>query len=340
MMEVGTNSARPGDVKVIPFDAICDAVTPESVIAAVRGGFVAHARRRVSQAPATHLAFHDADGRLVGDCHLKWGHDRASEFFVIKVATGFYDNPNHSLPSSDGLMLLVSARTGAPGALLEDRGWLTDARTAAAGALAVEAAGLERVGTLGVLGTGTQANLQARWIAAHRPVGRVLIWGRRADAAEMLAADLRSDSIDAVSEVDAASVATKSDVLVTTTPSSEPLLMNGDVQDGSVIVAVGADTRGKREFDPALLRRAERIICDDPGQCLDHGELQYGGIDPGRLERLGDLLASRPDARPRRASGVTIVDLTGIAAQDVAVAQACWADMHNDRASLTTPNVR
>lgn len=312
-------------MRIVTYDEVRSVATPAAVVEAVRASFVAQAAGRIRQALTSHLAFHDADRRIIGDCHVKWGHAESSDFFVVKIATGFYGNPQHGLPASNGLMLLISARTGEPAVLLEDRGWLTDARTAAAGVLAVEAAGVDRVGTVGVLGSGTQADLQARWIAAHMSVGRVLIWGRREEAVLWLVAGLRRDGIDAAAARSASDVAAQSDVIVTTTPSREPLLFSDDVRNGTVLVAVGADAFGKRELDPALLGRAERIVCDDPVQCLEHGELQTSGIDIGRLELLGELL-SRPRAkRPSRALGITVVDLTGIAAQDVVAAQACWA---------------
>lgn len=328
-MNVASRQITPaGCLQVVPIEAIRAAITPERAIAAVRAGLVAYAAGRVRQALTSHLDFHDA-GRLAGECHVKWGHDAPSSLFVIKVATGFYGNPRHGLPSSNGLMLLMSARTGAPVALLEDGGWLTNARTAAAGALAVEAAGVDRVATLGIVGTGTQAAMQARWISTHVPVGRVLVWGREGYAAERLTSDLCSAYLNAATGASIADLTAESDVIVTTTPATEPILMNGDVRDGTVIVAVGADALGKRELEPSLLRRAERIICDDPDQCLDQGELQGVEMDPDRLERLGHLLSLPSSARPSRANGVTIIDLTGIATQDVAVAQACWAAISN-----------
>lgn len=313
----------PG-MRVVPYEEVRAVATPGRIVEAVRVGFMAHASGRVRQALTSHLAFAGDGGARAGDCHVKWGHDEASTYFVIKVATSFYSNPQHGLPSSNGLVLLMSAQTGEPVALLEDRGWLTDARTAAAGVLASEAAGIERIDTLGVLGTGIQAGLQARWIAAHRQVSRVLVWGRRPGAAGQLVADLRASGIESAVAERVSDLATQSDLIVTTTPSFTPLLMNSDVKDGTAIVAIGADARGKRELDRALLHRADRIICDDPAQCLDHGELQDSGIDAGRLERIGELLLKSETKGASRAAGVTIVDLTGIATQDVAAAQACW----------------
>lgn len=324
-----------GGMRVIDYEAIRAVATQELIVDAVREGFIGHAAGRIRQAPISHLAFSDtASGRLIGDCHIKWGHEQASRLFVIKVATGFYNNPTLGLPSSNGFMLLMSAITGAPLALLADRGWLTDARTAAAGALALTAVGVEHLDTLGILGAGTQGSMQARWIAAQQSVGRVLLWGRNRAASERLATELREDGIEADVAATPSAVAAQADAIVTTTAARMPLLMNDDVRNGTVIVAIGADAHGKRELDPTLLRRAERVICDDPAQCLDHGELQDSGVDLQCIKLLGSLLALGAGELPRKAAGVTVVDLTGIAAQDIFVAKACWNALGNSDAGM------
>src|SRR6056297_870519 len=124
-----------------------------------------------------------------GEVDVKTAYIPGFDGFAIKVSPGFFDNPKIGLPSLNGLMILFSARTGLVDALLMDNGYLTDVRTAAAGAVAAKHLAPD-VRTAGVIGTGVQARLQIR--AAHlvRPFEEVLVWGRNTAKAEACARDI------------------------------------------------------------------------------------------------------------------------------------------------------
>lgn len=299
-------------MEILPAWKILAAAGPDLVIPAVRQALIDHSAGRIVSPPPGHLGFADPPG----DCHIKFGRARGSSIFVIKVATGFYDNPKRGLPSSNGLMLVMSAETGAPLALLEDEGWLTDARTAAAGVAAVQACAPEHNGILGILGAGVQAELQARWIAERCGFRQVAVWARDPSKAARLAGKLPNPILCRTP----AEVAAQASVIVSCTPSREPLLRAEEIGATRLIVAMGADAPGKRELDPALIDRADLIVCDDIGQCLDHGEIQGKEMAPERLTTLGAIL----EKGRKQASGLTIVDLTGLPAQDIAVATEVW----------------
>ena len=300
-------------MRIVDAETIRGLATPQAVVASVRSALIAHATGEILSPPPGHLSF-DAPP---GDCHIKFGRAQGSSIFVIKVATGFYDNPKRGLSSSNGLMLVLSAEDGAPLALLNDQGWLTDARTAAAGVVAVEACGGPRGDTLGLIGAGVQAHMQARWIAAAHGFRNIAVWGRSPAKAERLSDSLRKDGFAVTTCATTGAVAACALTIVTCTPSRAPLLQDSAVGREHLIVAVGADAPGKRELDPAIVARADRIVCDDVGQCLDHGEIQGQSPDPTRLAVLGELLRS---AAPLRPGSLTVVDLTGLPAQDIAVA--------------------
>lgn len=100
------------------------------------------------------------------------------------------------------------------------------------------------------------------------------------------------------------------------------------MRPGTHITAVGADAPGKQELDAALVAAADGLFADLASQCLDHGELAVayaaGLIDAGRVTDLGDVLGD--PARGRQAEAdMTIADLTGIAAQDIAIAKVVLA---------------
>src|ERR1700675_4050577 len=102
------------------------------VISVVRGALIRHAEGAVQSPMPGQLTFPDVNG----DCHIKYGYMSGAELFVVKVATGFYNNPQRGLAVNNGLMILFDATTGAPRCLFQDEGWMTAWRTAAAVALA------------------------------------------------------------------------------------------------------------------------------------------------------------------------------------------------------------
>ena len=90
------------------------------------------------------------------------------------------------------------------------------------------------------------------------------------------------------------------------------------VQPGSHITAVGADAPGKHELDPLLIDEANILVADSRSQCFDHGELSVASEGSSVVE-LGEILSGSAVGRSTDQQ-VTIADLTGIAAQDIAIA--------------------
>ncbi|MGH8180787.1 MAG: NAD(P)-dependent oxidoreductase [Steroidobacteraceae bacterium] len=301
-------------MRVIELEEILTGLDESAALEAVARGFQRHARGEAEVPPPMHLAFSNPPG----DCHVKAAAVAGAEVFVLKLATGFPGNLARGLPASNGFMAVVSAKTGELLALLHDRGQLTDLRTAMAGAIAARAIASSRRDTLGVVGTGTQARLQARWIARHLGCRSVLIWGRHAGRAAALAADLGAQAVEL------GELCARADLIVTTTPATEPLLTAPMVRPGARIVAVGADSPGKRELDVQILTRA-RIVVDSRAQCIDHGEagwaVRAGLVDPASLIELGALLTA-PIAFGDEET--VVADLTGVAIQDFEIARSVW----------------
>jgi ornithine cyclodeaminase len=244
--------------------------------------------------------------------------------FAIKVSPGFFDNPKLGLSSLNGLMILFSAKTGLVEAVYLDNGYLTDIRTAAAGAVAARHLAPETVETAGVIGTGVQARLQIQ--AAHlvRPFSRVLVHGRDPAKAETCAEDIaRALGIEAEAVTDPAALVADSQLVVTTTPARSPVLMADWLHPGLHITAMGSDQEGKNEIDPAALAAADLYVCDRVSQCETSGELEAariaGVLTDVTPPELGEVIAGTAPGR-RAASDVTICDLTGTGAQDTAIA--------------------
>jgi ornithine cyclodeaminase len=259
-----------------------------------------------------------------GEVDVKTAYLPGFDGFAIKVSPGFFDNPKLGLPSLNGLMILFSATTGLVEALFLDNGYLTDVRTAAAGAVAAKYMAPQTVETAGVMGTGVQARLQMQ--AAHlvRPFRRALVWGRDAAKAEACAADLADAlGIEARAAPDPAALMAESQLVVTTTPARAPILQAEWLHPGLHVTAMGSDQHEKTEIDPKALVAADLYVCDRVGQCERLGELRAAkaaGLwtkpTPPELGAVvGGKLPGRPDPE-----AVTICDLTGTGAQDTAIA--------------------
>ncbi|WP_298845191.1 ornithine cyclodeaminase family protein [uncultured Roseobacter sp.] len=287
---------------------------------AIEAAYRAASSGDVNLPPVGHITFPDRDA----DCHIKYGHVKGDRTFVIKVATGFPQNDQRGLPGGNGIVLVMSAETGTVQAILHDEMVLTDIRTGLGGAVASRTLARTDSKRVLVVGTGPQARRQIEAHAVLMPQLSFAVWGRDSGKAAQLVVEM-SDNFDVTSAPDLQIAARQADIIVTATGSTTPLLVSDWVQPGTHITAVGADAPGKQELDVALIARADVLAVDLASQCLDHGEVshaaQSGLIRPGDLTEIGTLLQGsglgRTDERQ-----ITVADLTGIAAQDIAMANA------------------
>ena len=135
-------------------------IRPAEVIAAMERAFVAYSRGEAIIPPVGQMEFEDPPG----DCHIKYGYLRRGTTFTVKIATGFSKNPERGLPSSNGVILVFSDQTGELLTILLDEGYLTDVRTAAAGAVAAKYLAPPKIECIGMFGAGTQARLQLEFL--------------------------------------------------------------------------------------------------------------------------------------------------------------------------------
>lgn len=301
-------------MRIVELPEILTALDEEAALAAIEDGFRWLHRGRVQIAEVAHLNFEAPPG----DCHVKGGYIAGDDVFVFKFATSFYRNPEQGLSSSNGCMIVVSAKTGEQLAMLKDQGVLTDKRTAMAGGIAARAIVRPGSKVLGVVGTGIQAAMQAEMISRLLGLEEILVYGRSAEKAAALAVELGG------SAVGLEELCARADLIVTTTPSTSPVLTADLVRRGTRIVAVGADTPGKQELETALTAKA-RLIVDSAMQCAHHGEagwaIRAGLIGPDSLVELGALLEDPVEFAD---DDIVVADLTGVAVQDIAIAKTVW----------------
>lgn len=306
------------DVRILTEQDLRAAVPLDlAAVDVVERAFVALATEDVVMPPILSMDLPQANGEV----DVKTAYIPGFDGFAIKVSPGFFDNPKIGLPSLNGLMILFSAKTGLVDALLMDNGYLTDVRTAAAGAVAARHLAGD-VQTAGVIGTGVQARMQIE--AAHlvRPFQRVQVWGRDPVKAAALAVELGNRlEIEAEVQTDRADLVRACQLVVTATPSRHPLIEADWLHPGLHITAMGADQGGKTEIAPKAVAAATRYVCDRISQCAVAGELEalLAAEMPVSPMELGDVIAGKVVGRSA-ADAVTICDLTGTGAQDTAIA--------------------
>jgi ornithine cyclodeaminase len=306
-------------MKTVELPEIRRALAGLDVLPLIEAGLVAYSEGRAVVPPVGELILDE------GEAHIKYGFIRGEPWYVIKIASGFYGNPERGLPSGDGVMLLFSQATGQPVATLLDRGHLTDVRTAAAGAVGARYLAPSRVERIGVAGTGVQARLQLQHLKPITDCRSVLAWGRHEERLEAYRRDMEAEGFEVSVTLDPADLGAKCQLIVTTTPAAEPLLRSGDIRPGTHINAIGSDAPHKQELDPVILSRASLVVADSRAQCRERGEiahaLEAGALSPDQVSELGDVIAGRA---PRRTSNdqITVFDSTGVAVQDIQIASA------------------
>ncbi len=267
------------------------------------------------------------------EVHVKGALLRGDRYMVLKVATGFYRNRERGLPSGDGLFLLLDAETGRPAWLLEEHGYLTDLRTAAAIALTLKYLAPREVTEALLVGAGAVGRLAAFAIVAERPITRLTIWNRSPDRAAALARELAGVVETRVAGALDPEVRAHR-IIVTATASTAPLIFAAAVHPGTHVTSAGTGSPEKVELEPALLARADKLVADRVAQTERYGNLRHaiaaGAMGADRVyAELGELALGRRPGRERE-DEITVADLTGVGVQDAAIAQAVVAAIEGD----------
>ncbi len=308
-------------MKIISLSEIQAVLPGLDLIPAIEAGFVAYSDGRAVVPPIGELLL------ARGDVHIKYGYIQDDEYYVIKIASGFYDNPKIGLPSSNGLMLLFRQETGELLSVLLDEGHLTDVRTGVAGAIAAKYLAPAHVQRIGIVGTGTQARQQLKHLVQVRACRDVLVWGRGEAQLERYKDDMEALGFAIEGTRERAEILRTCNLVVTCTPATKPLLHAADLQPGTHITAVGSDTPEKQELDGAILGRADLVVADSITQCLERGEIhkaiQSSHITEDDVLELGDVIYGKEPGRTSE-DQITVADLTGVAVQDIQIATAVF----------------
>jgi ornithine cyclodeaminase/alanine dehydrogenase-like protein (mu-crystallin family) len=247
---------------------------------------------------------------------------RGDGLALLKWVTSFPGNSGRGLPVVRGAVLLSDADTGEELAVIECAS-VTSLRTGGAAAVSARALARDDAATVGVIGCGVNGAWAARCLAAAG-YGPGICADNRQEAAAALAAELgwsAGGREEAVAQ----------DVVVTITPGDEPVVRHADLRPGQHLAVLGADAHGKAEVELEALRTC-RLFCDDWEQASAGGELAHG-VDAGAVSRkdvteIGAVLTGSAAGRGGDEE-ITLFDSTGLAIQDLAIAQAvyeAWRD--------------
>jgi alanine dehydrogenase len=292
-------------------------------LAAVADAFRAYGEGRVNMPPKAYLILAQGDFRaMYGEIFLPEAH-----ICGLKWVNVHPHNPARGLLTVMAKILLNDPETGMEFADL-DGTHVTDFRTGAAGGLAAKYLARPEASRLGLIGAGAQARTQVAAIVKVRPIREIVVFNRHLEHARGLAAELSAAhgvKVRAVTEAQEA--VTGMDIVVTTTPSTSPVVRREWVSPGTHLNAIGADAAGKQELDPDILKAA-RVVVDDWAQASHSGEinvaLAQGEITPEHIYgSLGEIVAGKKSGRGSPGE-ITVFDSTGLIIQDLALGYAVY----------------
>jgi len=308
-------------MRIIELDEIKRILPNINLIPDIETGFIAYSTNLANVPPVGELIMEK------GEVHIKYGCLNQDEFYVIKIASGFYENHQLGLATGNGLMLLFSQETGELVCILLDEGYLTDIRTAVAGAIAAKHLAPRKVDRIGIVGAGVQARQQLLQLKNITGCRQVLVWSKFEEELPGFKQDMDQDGFQVETTSESSQILKTCNLVVTCTPSQEVLLSANDLQTGTHITAVGSDTPEKQELDSNILRQADLVVADSIPQCLLRGEiyraLGSGHIVQDSIVELGNVISGAAEGRTSD-SQITVSDLTGVAVQDIKIASAVF----------------
>lgn len=309
--------------KVFTEEEIRNLLVGIDLLPLIEKAFTLYSNSQVQLPPVTELNFE----KPPGDVHIKCASVKEMPYYVVKIASGFYENPSKGISSSQGLMLLFDSKTGCTNAVLLDNGLLTDIRTGLAGAVCAKYLAPKNITQIGIVGAGIQAQMQLKYLKTVTECRKVSVWARSEAGLKKFIDEIDDEYWDITPTTNLQELAENSNLIVTTTPSREYLIKKEWIKPGTHITAVGSDTPHKVELDPNLVANADLIVVDSLEQCKFRGELyqmhQSALLPKKDVVELGKIIINEELGR-KNASDITIADLTGIATQDLMIAQGIY----------------
>ena len=293
----------------------------DSVLPIIEDGFSQQAAGRVVTFPAVRVGLQEFDS-VFG---IKSGFVNKTSTLGLKAGGYWGKRVAAGKPGHFSTIVLFDPSDGRPLAIM-DGNYITELRTAAAGAIAAKHLSRSDVDGLavGLIGSGVQGRSQIKGLLRVLKVARVQVFDIDRKASETVAGDLRKEGVSALSVATPQEAVANADVILTTTPSKKAIVLDDWITPGMHINAMGADTRGKQELDTNILCRAT-VVVDDRRQAGELGEWQHmvaaGLADKHPIyAELGEITAGIKPGRTDNRE-ITVFDGTGVSFQDLATAR-------------------
>ncbi len=289
----------------------------DAVIDAVEHAYKSFNSGKTIMPPITSIGIPEHNGEM----DFKSGYSRDNDLISMKIAGGFYDNPqNYGLSSCVALICLLDAANGVPVCVM-DGSLITGIRTGAAGAVAARALARKNSTRAAILGTGGQARMQIQALCRVLPISQVHIWGIEGCEAYQAEMSRLLPHVTFTVFQNPQEAVRGCDIVITATVSHAPLVDAAWVEPGMHITAVGCDTPGKQEWDPKVFQRVNKLVNDSIEECVRRGETQHpiqlGYMTKGDIYgEIGEILLGR---KPGRTSDqeITMFDTTGLSILDL-----------------------
>ncbi len=313
---------------ILTDDEVKKLLSLSEVIEAVESAFKEKGLGRV-QMPAKIYLYYRKYG---GDLRAMPSFLEDFDISAVKVVNVHPQNPaKNGLPTVMAVIILIDPSTGAPLAIMGGT-TITDMRTGAAGGVAAKYLARKNSKIVGLVGAGAQARTQlAALLEVYKHLETVRVWSRTEATKKSFADEIQQDYGDAVQVVPVTGVREAvegSDIVVTATPSRQPLVMSDMVSAGMHITCIGADAVGKEELDPAILQKA-KIVVDDWAQASHSGEINVP-LSRGLIAKddvwadIGEIVAGLKIGRQNK-DEVTVFMSTGLAVQDAVTAKIAYS---------------
>lgn len=298
------------------------------VMEAVEEAFREKGLGYVQMPPKPYLFFEKYDG----DLRVMPSYLERIDVSAVKVVNSHPHNPSsYGLPTVMAIIILIDPRNGAPLAVMGGS-YITALRTGAAGGIAVKYLARKDSKVIGLVGAGTQARTQlAALISLYKELDEVRVWSRTRETRNRFVSKMRElyrKEVNRIRPLESVKEAVEEcDIVVTSTPSRNPIVMNEWISKGTHFNCIGADAPGKEEIDPAVLKGA-KIVVDDWEQASHSGEINVP-LTKGLIKKediwgdLGEIVAGLKAGRASR-DEITVFDSTGLAAQDAVTAKIVY----------------
>jgi len=313
-------------MRIVSLEEIKAVLPKIDLMQEIETGFSAYSNGEVVVPPVGELNFENPPG----DVHIKYGYIRDDDVYVIKIASGFYQNKLLGLSNGQGMMLVFDQKSGKPLGLLQDEGYLTDVRTAVAGAICAKYLAPNNIEAIGIIGTGVQARMQLEYLKNVTDCRSAIVWGRSVSALDQYKIRMADSGFIIETTMALDQVTDNCNLIVTCTASEKPLIIKDQIKGKIHITAMGSDTPNKQELDSNVLSKADLIIADSRSQCEVRGEIHHAIknkiISMDSIVELGEIINGDRQGRTT-GSELTVADLTGVAVQDIQISKAVLSNI-------------